>query len=156
VNRLIFTPQQAEQIRGEGARAYPNECCGAIIGKDEGENRVVHSLRPLANSFEPGEQFHRFRLDPLELAQVEKEAGGRGMLVLGFYHSHPDHPARPSEYDRQHAWPFYSYVIIAIEKGKAAAMTSWLLDEQTEQFFSQPILEAVGGASATEQIVRQP
>jgi proteasome lid subunit RPN8/RPN11 len=142
MSTLIFTPPQLAQIRREGSQAYPNECCGAIIGRDRGENRVVESLRPLVNSFEAGEQFHRFRLDPLELAQVDKEAAGRGLLVLGFYHSHPDHPARPSETDRIHAWPFYSYVIVAVEKGRPADLTSWLLDEATEQFVSQFILEA--------------
>jgi proteasome lid subunit RPN8/RPN11 len=155
VSTLIFTPPQLQQIRREGSAAYPNECCGAILGHDKGDNRIVDSLRPLANSFEPGEQFHRFRLDPLELAQVDKEAGQRGLLVLGFYHSHPDHPARPSEYDRVHAWPFYSYVIVAIEKGKSADLTSWLLDEATEQFVHQPILEAQGNPSAAEEIARQ-
>jgi proteasome lid subunit RPN8/RPN11 len=137
---LVFTSEQIHQIRTEGESAYPNECCGAFIGTEDGDHRVVDHLRPLKNSFEPGEQFHRFRLDPLELAQVEKEAGQKKMLVLGFYHSHPDHPARPSEYDREHAWPFYSYVITSIEKGEAAIMTSWTLDEETEQFNPQEIL----------------
>jgi proteasome lid subunit RPN8/RPN11 len=60
-------------------------------------------------------------------------------LVLGFYHSHPDHPARPSEYDREHGWPFYSYVIVAIHKREPVDMTCWVLDEQTEQFKPQAI-----------------
>jgi len=144
---LLFTSSQIEEINRAGMAAYPNECCGAILGRDEGEKRLVDHLRPLANSFETEERYHRFRLDPLELVRVEKEAGEQGLLVLGFYHSHPDAPARPSEYDRQHAWPFYSYVIVAIEKGAAKAMTSWLLDEQTEQFHSQPILQAEAHAS---------
>ena len=65
----------------------------------------------------------------------------RARLVLGFYHSHPDHPARPSEYDRQHAWPFYSYVIVAIAKREPLDMTSWMLDEKTETFSRQDIVE---------------
>jgi proteasome lid subunit RPN8/RPN11 len=66
-------------------------------------------------------------------------SGETGLAVLGFYHSHPDHPARPSEYDRQHAWPFYSYVIVAIAKGKPVDLTSWLLDEATELFNQEDI-----------------
>jgi thiosulfate/3-mercaptopyruvate sulfurtransferase len=139
VNALVLNSAQFERIGREGEIAYPNECCGVMIGREEGSRRIVERIAPLSNSFEAGEQFHRFRLDPLELARVEKEAGAEKKLVLGFYHSHPDHPARPSEYDRQHAWPFYSYVIVAIEKGKAALLTSWLLDEQTEQFAQQEI-----------------
>ena len=73
--------------------------------------------------------------------QAEREAGAEGRLVLGFYHSHPDHPARPSEYDRQHAWPFYSYVIVAIAQGAALDTTSWMLDEKTETFSRQDIIE---------------
>jgi proteasome lid subunit RPN8/RPN11 len=139
MNTLVLSPQQIDQIGREGAAAYPNECCGVIVGTERDGKRLVQRLAPLANSFEAEEKYHRFRLDPLELARAEKEAGEQGKLVLGFYHSHPDHPARPSEYDRQHAWPFYSYVIVAIEKGRPAALTSWLLDEQTEQFVAQEI-----------------
>jgi proteasome lid subunit RPN8/RPN11 len=73
--------------------------------------------------------------------QAEKEAAAEGRMVLGFYHSHPDHPARPSEYDRVHAGPFYSYIIVAIAKREPVDMTSWLLDEQTETFFQQEIIQ---------------
>lgn len=139
MNTLILSPEQIGQINREGVSAYPNECCGVMIGRELDQRRVVERLRPLANSFDESERYHRFRLDPLELARAEKEASGEGKLVLGFYHSHPDHPARPSEFDRRHAWPFYSYVIVAIEKGKAANLTSWLLNEQTEQFENQPV-----------------
>ena len=143
VSTIVLTTAQLEQIRREGSAAYPNECCGVMIGRDTDGQRLVQKLKPLTNSFEAGEQYHRFRLDPLELARAEKEAGESGQLVLGFYHSHPDHPARPSEYDRVHAWPFYSYVIIAIEKGKPAELTSWLLDEKTEQFASEKVQESL-------------
>jgi len=71
--------------------------------------------------------------------RAERSAAAAGQSVLGFYHSHPDHPARPSEYDREHAWPYYSYVIVAIAKGQAVDMTSWLLDDQTQTFSQQDI-----------------
>ena len=138
---LKLTAAQAEQIRREGAAAYPNECCGVMIGRDDANGRIVRRLKPLANSFDTAERYHRFSLSPKDLMQAEKDAAGAGELVLGFYHSHPDHPARPSEYDRQHAWPFYSYVIVAIAGGKPAAMTSWRLQESTEQFDEEIIVE---------------
>jgi proteasome lid subunit RPN8/RPN11 len=136
---IALTRELYARIEEEGVRAYPNECCGVMIGhdivlKDGSTRREVERLQPLTNSFELEEQYHRFRLDPLEYIKVEKEAGAAGKLVLGFYHSHPDCPARPSEYDRQHGWPFYSYVIVSIMKSQPAEMTSWKLDEQTEQF----------------------
>jgi proteasome lid subunit RPN8/RPN11 len=134
MNQLILTRSQTAQIEREGVAAYPNECCGVIIGRDvrDGENvrRIVERLEPLANDFDPNERFHRFSVRPTDLLAAEKSASRTGAAVLGFYHSHPDHPARPSEYDRQHAWEYYSYVIVAIAgpAPRAADMTSWLLD----------------------------
>ena len=141
---IALSAQHYEQIEQEGVRAFPNECCGVMIGRDvvDGDGcvrRVVERLRPLTNSFEKEEQYHRFRLDPLEYIEAEKSAGAEGKLLLGFYHSHPDCPARPSEYDRQYAWPFYSYVIVSILKGRPSEMTSWLLDDSTEQFGQEEI-----------------
>ncbi len=133
------------QIEAEGAAVYPDECCGIIYGRDVVDvgvtRRVVERLEAVVNVFEDGEKYHRFSISAQALMEAERKAGESGMLVLGFYHSHPDHPARPSEYDREHAWPFYSYVIVAIAKGVAGDMTSWLLDENTEQFVKQEIVE---------------
>jgi proteasome lid subunit RPN8/RPN11 len=133
----------ARQIEREGSEAYPNECCGVLYGRDldGATRRVVERIAAVDNAFDESEKFHRFSISPKQLMQAEKEAAAEGRMVLGFYHSHPDCPARPSEYDRVHAWPFYSYVIVAIAKREPVDMTSWLLDEQTETFFQQDILE---------------
>jgi proteasome lid subunit RPN8/RPN11 len=135
----------ARQIEKEGAAAYPNECCGVMFGRDidSGSRRLVERIAAVDNAFDAAEQFHRFSITPKQLMQAEKDAAAEGRLVLGFYHSHPDHPARPSEYDHQHAWPFYSYVIVAISKGTPLDMTSWMLDEKTETFSRQDIFEGV-------------
>lgn len=140
VNPIVVSKALFEQIEREGAQTYPNECCGIMIGRDEGGRRVVERLEPVNNQFEEGEQYHRFLITPDVLMKAEKSAGARGKLVLGFYHSHPDHPARPSEYDREHAWPFYSYVIVAITKREPTDMTCWVLDEETEAFRRQEIV----------------
>lgn len=141
---LVLPDLLFRQIEAEGVRAFPNECCGVMVGRDVTVvggpvRRMIERLRPLTNSFEKEEQYHRFRLDPLEYMQAEKDAGAEGKLVLGFYHSHPDHPARPSETDRQFAWPFYSYVIVSIMQRRPAATTSWTLNEATEQFEEEQI-----------------
>lgn len=140
---LLLTARQRRQIESEGSAAYPNECCGIIFGRDGATGRVVEKLEPVANGFEAGEQFHRFSITPQALMDAERKCG-KGQMVLGFYHSHPDHPARPSEYDRQHAWPFYSYIIVAIHQRQPVDMTSWLLDEATEQFQEQAIVNDNG------------
>jgi proteasome lid subunit RPN8/RPN11 len=140
---LILKPEQREQIERDGMAAYPNECCGAMLGRDfvdaSGTTRRVTVLRKLTNSFVANERYHRFSLDAKELMDLEKEAGEMKLMVLGFYHSHPDAPARPSEYDRQHAWPFYSYVIVSIENGQAKDLTSWQLDAETEHFKAETV-----------------
>jgi proteasome lid subunit RPN8/RPN11 len=142
VNTLRLPSSLARQIEAEGVAAYPNECCGIMYGRDDKENRIVEKLEAVANDFDETERYHRFSISPQQLMAAEKKAGAENRLVLGFYHSHPDHPSRPSEYDREHAWPFYSYVIVAIAKKQPAAMTSWMLDEATEQFSQQEIKES--------------
>ena len=137
---IILTTSLKQQIEQEGAASFPNECCGIIYGTDEPHGRVVTRLEAVSNEFEAGERYHRFSITPADLIKAEKSAAAHNELVLGFYHSHPDHPARPSEYDRVHAWPFYSYIIVSIMNAKPANMTSWLLDEQTEQFQEQEIV----------------
>jgi proteasome lid subunit RPN8/RPN11 len=138
---LMLPASMARQIEQEGSRQYPNECCGIMYGRDTSHGRIVEELEAVANVFDEQEKYHRFSISPQELMVAERKASDQGRLVLGFYHSHPDHPARPSEYDRQHAWPFYSYVIVAIAKRDPTDMTSWVLDETTETFNRQDIVE---------------
>jgi proteasome lid subunit RPN8/RPN11 len=135
----VLSRELVEQIQQEGVAAYPNECCGLLVGTVA--PRVVERIVPMPNVFDPVERYHRFTIDPLTMARVDEEASKQGRAVIGFYHSHPDHPARPSEYDRAHVppWSFYSHVIVAIEKSKPAAMTCWIFNEQTEQFDEQSI-----------------
>jgi proteasome lid subunit RPN8/RPN11 len=138
----LYLPNEfARRIESEGAKAYPNECCGILVGTEKNGRREVDDLWPVDNSFEQGEQFHRFSITPKVLMQAERKVAAAGKLVLGFYHSHPDHPARPSEYDREHAWPFYSYIIVSIAKGEPVDMTSWVLEESTSVFSRQDIIE---------------
>ncbi|HEY7115924.1 MAG TPA: M67 family metallopeptidase [Tepidisphaeraceae bacterium] len=143
MNKLVLSSDQVRQIEEEGSQAYPNECCGIMIGRDVSDGactrRIVERLVTMANAWDAAEQRRRFAIDPLALMRAEKSAADEGQIVLGFYHSHPDHPARPSETDRQYGWPFYSYVIVSIAQGRAADMTSWVLDEQTESFSRQDI-----------------
>ncbi len=143
-----------ETIRKHGARDYPSECCGVLLGKAEGSAKQVtevvalknlrqdpHRAQELLPVDDPGRETerNRFLIDPLDQLRVEKDARARGLDVLGYYHSHPDHPARPSNYDRDHAWPWYSYVIIAVEQGAPKDLTSWVLLEDRSAFRAEPI-----------------
>lgn len=138
---IVLSSEQYRQIEREGAQAYPNECCGILFGHDRAGRRIVSRLEAVANVYDPAERYHRFSIEPKQLMEAEKAAADAGEMVLGFYHSHPDHPARPSETDRQAAWPFYSYIIVSIARGEALDMTSWVLDEASETFSRQDIEE---------------
>ncbi len=143
MNVLYLTAAVARRIEKEGIAAYPHECCGILIGTEANGKRRVERLMPMKNVFDPKEQYHRFTIDPLAQIEAEKVADAEGKMVLGYYHSHPDHPAVPSEYDRQHVppWSFYSHIIVAIGQGRSKSMSAWYLDEETEQFKNVKIIE---------------
>jgi len=152
---LKFSQQQIEAIRRHGGQEYPNECCGILLGHAEGESKQVTEVIPLQNlrkepekaqellplnSPESESERNRFLIDPREQLHVEKDARTRGLEVLGYYHSHPDHPARPSSYDREHAWPWYSYVILSVRGGEPQDMTSWVLTDDRSRFDQEQIV----------------
>jgi proteasome lid subunit RPN8/RPN11 len=138
---IFLTVDIKSVICAEGERAYPNECCGFLIGSlDEPGVRIVTEARPVQNSREKEERYHRFFIEPGEFIRAEAYARKLGLSVLGFYHSHPDHPAEPSDYDRENALPFYSYVIAAVESGAAKDLTSWELSADRVKFVSEPVI----------------
>jgi proteasome lid subunit RPN8/RPN11 len=137
-----LSAESAAAIRGEGEAAYPDECCGILLGRiPGGGRRIVEAVMPIVNAREAEERYHRFRIEPEDLMRAEKEARKQGRDVLGFYHSHPDHPARPSNYDREYALPFYSYVIVAVERGKAGELTSWELAADRSAFSREDVID---------------
>src|SRR5688572_24483160 len=126
---LALNPGIAEAIRAHGVETYPNECCGALYGKD----KVVTRTFALPNTTEEGPR-RRFLVRPQDYREAEKGATALGVELLGFYHSHPDHPARPSQYDLDHAWPSFSYIIVSVRAGVSEDMTSWLLRDDRSGF----------------------
>jgi len=143
--KLTISKELAEKIRTHGAETYPNECCGALLGKDN-EPREIRGLFPLINRRDDSPR-NRFSVSPQDVLDAEKAARQQGLDVVGWYHSHPDHPARPSQYDRDHAWPWYSYIIVSVAEGKPQEMTSWrLLDDRGE--FQPEAIDVGQGAAA--------
>ena len=132
---LKLTSEIEEKIRQAGAEAYPNECCGILFGSEEADGgHKVKAQKPIENARESGEQYHRFLITAEDMMQAELEARKLGLEIVGFYHSHPDHPAQPSDYDRDHALPFYSYIILRVAQGRPELMTSWRLQLSREAF----------------------
>jgi proteasome lid subunit RPN8/RPN11 len=153
-----LSSEHLEAIRRHCARDYPVECCGVLLGKLEGNAKhvtEVEALKNLRQDVSRAQEFlpvddpaseterNRFLIDPLDQLRVEKEARAKGLEVLGYYHSHPDHPARPSLYDREHAWPWYSYLIVSVERGRAKDVTCWVLAEAGGMFYPEQV-EMVG------------
>ena len=136
---LKLTKEIEEKIRTAGAEAYPNECCGILFGSEVDGGHAVKALKPIDNARESGEQYHRFLITAEDMVQAELEARKLGLDIVGFYHSHPDHPARPSDYDRDHALPFYSYIILRVAEGQPELMTSWQLQLSREAFDSEEL-----------------
>ncbi len=137
---LRLSPEMEKNIRVDGETAYPNECCGVLIGEvDNAGIKTVKSTLTINNASENGEQYHRFLITPEDMMKAEKAARTKKLDVIGFYHSHPDHPSAPSGYDKDHALPFYSYVIVSVDSGKAQVLTSWELADDRSNFIQEKI-----------------
>lgn len=130
---LKLSEELAGRIRAHGAEAYPHECCGALLGRDAQPMREVLGLLPLANRRQDSPR-NRFSITPDDVRVAEKTARENRQELVGWYHSHPDSPARPSDYDREHAWPWYSYIIVGVEAGVPGQMKSWRLADDRASF----------------------
>ncbi len=119
--------------------AYPSEGAGLLLGNANGDGKTVQSILPFANKFESGEQYHRYLITGEDMLKGETEAEKLGLDVIGVFHSHPDHPAQASEYDREHALPWYSYLIVPVQNGQAAQARCWVLADDREKFIEEEV-----------------
>ena len=154
-------------IRQHGADTFPHECVGVLLGSVDGDTKTVEEVRSLPNTFEPSEEFERsvfndfnhdepqavpqgekvqtfgqerrYLLSPDTMFALMQEERRTRRKVLGFYHSHPDHPARPSIYDREWASPWYTYIIVSVLQGKPDALTAWQLSDDRAAFNPEEI-----------------
>jgi len=123
--------QHLDQIRKHGEQTYPYECCGFLLGVREGENNLLSETFPAENERQESQET-RYLITPQQYKRADDYARTRGLGIIGYYHSHPDHPAEPSGYDLDHScWPGESYIIVAIEKGKSAALNSFTKPDYT-------------------------
>ena len=127
------------RIHDHARETYPEECAGALVGIDMGGTKVVVDVWRAENTHKE-ERSRRFLIKPLKIMEFEERAEEREMGVLGFYHSHPDHPAQPSEYDREHAWPGYSYVIASVSAQNVEDVRSWTLKDDRSGYDEEPIV----------------
>ena len=136
---VILSEAAEETIYNHSKETYPEECCGFLFGADNGERRIDIALR--APNSKEGDKRRRFEIDPFDYMKAEQFALKNDTILLGIYHSHPEHPAYPSEHDRKQAVPFFSYIITSVKNGEIADITSWQLNEN-EQFDQEPLYKS--------------
>lgn len=161
MSRLRLTPDHLETIHDHARAAYPEECCGVLMGTlgEGGLGGTVEVARPLENERQDS-RHNRYVIHPETVLGAHKEARRLGLDILGYFHSHPDHPAVPSEFDREHAWPGVSYVITSVEQGQIAGTRSWQLtedrdafDEETLEVIPEGAVSPVTVASSRQEVV---
>ena len=136
---IEISESQLRSIRQEAESRYPNESCGILIGTSRGDTKRVKLLVPAENNFSKEEQYHRYWITPEEYRSAERLASSEKLDIIGLYHSHPDHPARPSQFDLDHAWGWFSYIITSVANGTSGAMHSWVLNGDRTGFDEERI-----------------
>jgi proteasome lid subunit RPN8/RPN11 len=140
---VALSAAQADAVRHHGAAAYPHECCGFLLGSRDGARLAVAELVPAVNARDDSPH-NRYLIPPEQFVRVQRDADARGLDIVGFYHSHPDAPARPSAFDREHAWPFYAYLIVSVRAGSPGELNAFELSEDRAAFVE------IGLASSAE------
>ncbi len=136
---LEIASEVLKKIHAHGEKAYPEEGAGFLLGKVDGEQRRVTAILELVNAREDAARHNRYLLTPQDYLRGEQEADRLNLDVLGVFHSHPDHPSLPSEFDRQWAMPWFSYLITSVQAGRAAGSRAWRLLEDRSQFDEEKI-----------------
>lgn len=131
---IKLTAQHLDEIRRHGESTYPYECCGLLLGHVVSSEKVVAETYAAENAKEEGTQHNRFLIPPAAVRAAEAYARKLKLEILGFYHSHPNAPARPSQFDLDHAWPFYSYVIVSVREEQAVDLTCWQMRDDRSCF----------------------
>ncbi len=138
---IAITKRLLDEITAHAEETYPEECCGLLIAT--GDKKVVETIR-MKNSFS-GPKHDRYHIDPLELYKADRTVAQKGFYIAGIYHSHPDYPASLSKYDLEHSFPWYSYLVISVPKGRADDFKSWLPNDSRTSVNEEPV-EIAGGA----------
>jgi proteasome lid subunit RPN8/RPN11 len=129
-----------DEIQAHGAQSYPDEGAGFLLGRASGEQRSGVQIYAAPNVREQAARARRYLLEPQEMLKAEQAAAAAGLDVIGIFHSHPDHPSQPSEFDREWALPWFSYLITKIEKSVAIETRSWRLSDDRSQFSEEAII----------------
>lgn len=145
---LVISADLVARMHAHLEAGYPHEACGILIGEGSASGvesqKAVKDLVAVPNVWSLESEHeglrNRYLISPDDMARADRAAGKRGLDIVGFFHSHPDHPSRPSETDRENAWPNVSYVIVSVQQGRATTMNSWVLRDDREQFDEEAVI----------------
>ncbi len=126
------------KIKLHASQTYPEECCGLLFGKETGELKDVCEVYRIHNTMSE-ERHRRYRISPEQYEEAECLAEREGVRIVGLYHSHPDHPSKPSAFDLEHALPNWTYIIVSVEQGTPGEISAWVLRDDRSQFDETPI-----------------
>jgi proteasome lid subunit RPN8/RPN11 len=151
MSRLVISPRHLQTISRHAMASYPEECCGVLIGRSLDDATVVERLLSVGNERQDS-RHNRYLISPETVLAAQKEARALGLDIVGYYHSHPDHPARPSEFDRENAWPWVSYLIVSLAGRRVVETRSWRLTEDRASFDEEVIDQAALGILHKEAV----
>lgn len=150
--KIVIARGELLRIEEEGRGAFPNECCGLLLGKwGQSGERQVDEIHPVVNARMDSPQ-NRYLIPPEEVLQITKQAERRGLEVIGFYHSHPNVAPRPSAFDREHAWPGYGYLIVRVQAGKPQETLGWYLGDDREEFLEAEVAVVESAPSSSSDL----
>lgn len=129
-----------DQIKREGEVSYPHECCGLLLGQLVDGAKVIMETYPVNNAREDAAKYNRFLIPPDAMRGADQYARSKKFDVLGFYHSHPNAEARPSQFDLEHAWPFYSYIVVSVRDRQAGDLTCWKMQDDRSLFLPEELV----------------
>lgn len=146
MNRLVISARHLQTLGRHAMMSYPEECCGVLIGRSSEGVTVVERVLSVGNE-QQGDRRNRFLISPETVLAAHKEARALGLSVVGYYHSHPDGPAQPSEADREQAWPGMSYLIVSVVKRAVAEARSWRLSADRQGYEEEIVDRGMLGGS---------
>ncbi len=139
---LYLTEEHIKQIEKHGEQTYPFECGGMLIGDFAADGaKTVFEILPMENAMDESEKHNRVLITPKDVLRAERYAREKKLDVVGYYHSHPDHPARPSQFDLDHALPVWSYIIVSVESGEAVDVRAWEMENDRSKFNEEEIIK---------------
>ena len=139
---VVISEKKLQFIKNHARSTYPEECCGFLMGFD-GDVRRIERVASARNVNQDSRR-NRYNIDPKELMHADEEARRSDLHLIGIYHSHPDAPAQPSKFDLEHAWPWYSYLLLSVQKGEPEDASVWLLSEDRSKFHLDDLRIIVG------------